>query len=172
MPLGKIRGAKENPKRHALEDVQASVERFGFGEAPMLDERTGRLVAGHGRIAVLQALKKAGKPPPSGVKATGRDWLVPIQRGWKSRNDAEADGYLLASNKLVESGGWDDEHLAKMIEALQADGGIEGLGFSPGDLAILERNDPSKVEFPEFDEDSIKLNEIECPHCHQKFQRP
>lgn len=48
MPLGQLQVAKRNPKKHSG-DISTSVGRFGYAEPILLDERTGRIVAGHGR---------------------------------------------------------------------------------------------------------------------------
>lgn len=106
LPLASIKFAAKNPKKHDLDEIQASFVNLGFGEPPLLDERTGRLVAGHGRIEALRALKKAGKRPPQGISNNDKDWLVPVVAGWRSKNDQQAQAYLVASNTLVERGGW------------------------------------------------------------------
>ena len=49
--------APRNPKQHDLGVLQASLDRFGFVAPIILDERTGRLVAGHGRLDALEKLK-------------------------------------------------------------------------------------------------------------------
>ncbi|MBZ5526170.1 MAG: hypothetical protein LAP21_28450 [Acidobacteriia bacterium] len=56
LPLTSLKPAKRNPKRHQIDTVLTSMARFGYVAPMVLDERTGRLVAGHGR---LESLKKA-----------------------------------------------------------------------------------------------------------------
>jgi hypothetical protein len=138
LPLEDIAPAAANPKRHREADIQASISRHGYVEPVILDERTGRLVAGHGRVAALAAMRAAGQSPPRGVADDDGRWLVPVLRGWSSTSDAEADAYLLASNRLVEAGGWDPEELHQMLTALD-DGGAElaGLGWSEDELEQL-----------------------------------
>lgn len=136
MPLGTLQGAKRNPKKHSG-DIGVSVERFGYVEAILLDERTGRIVAGHGRREALQLLKKKGATPPEGVEERDGEWFVPVQRGWSSRSDTEADAYLLASNKLTEVGGWDDAALAGMLKELDGLGALDGVGFGEDEIAQL-----------------------------------
>lgn len=120
MQLSTIEAAPRNPKKHATADIRGSVDRFGFVETPTIDERTGRLVAGHGRLDDLASRKRAGQEPPDGVRidaATG-DWLVPVTRGWRSRSDAEAEAYLVASNHLTTKGGWDNDELGELLSNL------------------------------------------------------
>jgi hypothetical protein len=121
VPLAQITGAVRNPKRHDGTGIAASIARFGLGELPMLDERTGRLVAGHGRIDQLAAMHAAGQPPPDGIQTDEHGgWLVPVIRGWASGSDAEADAYLVASNQLTVAGGWDEPELAALLAGLAA----------------------------------------------------
>jgi DNA modification methylase len=140
LPLDEIVPATRNPKRHDGDGIRASIDRFGVGELPLLDERTGRLVAGHGRIDQLAAMHAAGQEPPDGVSvdAEGR-WLVPVTRGWASRSDAEAEAYLLASNKLTFNGGWDDGELAELLAGLADDDPdlVAIAGFDADELEAL-----------------------------------
>ena len=43
LPLGSIKGAERNPKKHTP-DLGGSIGRFGYADGVILDERTGRLV--------------------------------------------------------------------------------------------------------------------------------
>jgi hypothetical protein len=65
----------------------------------------------------------------------------PRLRGWSSRNDAEAEAYLLADNRLTESGGWDDRELVAMLEDIQAADAtlFEALTWSTEELDDLFR---------------------------------
>lgn len=138
MPLDELVPATRNPKNHRLDLLRSSMDRFGFASPVLRDERTGRLVVGHGRTETLSQMRAAGQSPPDGVQldATGR-WLVPVVRGWASRSDAEADAYLLADNKHSELGGWDPTGLADVLTSLA------GTDF---DLAELAGWSPSELE--------------------------
>jgi len=133
MPLDEIRGASRNAKRHAGE-LSASLKRFGTVAPPILDERTGRLVAGHGRVEHLLLLKEAGERAPEGVVVRKGRWLVPVVRGWQSANDGEAEAYSIADNQLAILGGWDDATLAAMIADLEQRDAMDGLGFDFDEL--------------------------------------
>ena len=54
LPISELKPAARNPKRQAQGELSKSIGRFGFTEPVVLDERTGRLVAGHGRIDALK----------------------------------------------------------------------------------------------------------------------
>jgi len=153
MPLGKLQAATRNPKRHA-KDIGRSIGRFGYVEPIVLDERTGKIVAGHGRREALMAMRKKGEAPPAGVKVEGDEWLVPVLRGWSSRSDAEAEAYLLASNKLTELGGWDDAELASMLKDLEIQDALEGVGFEDQEIAGLLGNAGLSSE-PQCDPDEV-----------------
>jgi ParB-like chromosome segregation protein Spo0J len=161
MPLGQIKAAKKNPKQHSAE-IGTSVGRFGYVEPIVLDERTGRIVAGHGRREALMAMRKRGDAPPAGIKAEGDEWLVPVLRGWASRSDAEADAYLLASNKLTEAGGWDDKALAELLKDLEAQDALDGVGFTDAELqALLGAGEFSESEDEEGEDEGA------VPHVWQ-----
>lgn len=140
MPLGELRTAEHNPKGHDKPRIAGSISRFGFADAAILDERTGRLVAGHGRYGDLVARKEAGKEPPEGVVVDEHgEWLMPIQRGWASRSDEDAEAFLVAHNRLTETGGWDDSGLLEMLERINdADPELlDVTGYSEDDLEEL-----------------------------------
>lgn len=138
-PLHEIARAPRNPKGHDMGGIGASMKRHGFVETPTLDERTGRLVAGHGRLDQLVALQRAGAQPPEGIElAEDGTWLVPVSRGWASANDPEAEAYVVTSNRLVESGGWDTAGLVEMLDDLtRTPLGLDGTGYTPVDLGTM-----------------------------------
>jgi DNA modification methylase len=141
MSLDSIDPATRNPKRHAGEQIQSSLARFGMAELPLLDERTGRLVAGHGRLTQLIEMRRTGQAPPRHVRVdpdTG-EWLMPVQRGWASADDAAAEAYLVASNHLTTLGGWDRDELGDLLRGLdQVDHSLYlSTGFTDDQLAGL-----------------------------------
>lgn len=123
-----------NPKRHAGKALEASILRFGFAEPMVLDGRTGRLVAGHGRREALLALEGRGGPAPAQIEARADGWYAPVLVGWSSANDEEAGAYLLAANKLTEAGGWDPVELGTAIERVRASVDLRHLGFTKHEL--------------------------------------
>lgn len=144
LPLHALPAALENPKAHDVASLKVSLHRWGFTEPVLVDERTGRLVAGHGRVEALKALHAAdASSPPQGVQvAEDGAWLVPTVRGWSSRDDTEARAYLLASNQLTIAGGWEDTDLTallqQLVEGQDAEQVLAGTGFTEADLQQLE----------------------------------
>jgi hypothetical protein len=56
--------------------------RYGVVEPPVLDERTGRLVAGHGRLEAFAEARAVGLDVPEGVRINAQgEWLVPVISG-------------------------------------------------------------------------------------------
>jgi hypothetical protein len=137
--------AERNPKRHNAGGVSKSIARFGYIEPVVLDERTGRLVAGHGRMEALMTARDAGETPPDGIRLDKNGaWLLPVLRGWESNSDAEAEAYLLASNRLVELGGWDQAELDASLAALAAIDAqwVEVAGWDPTEYLPSDPPDP------------------------------
>lgn len=137
--LDEVAAAVRNPKAHNIEGIRASIGRFGYVAPSVVDERTGRLVAGHGRIDALRAMRDTGETPPAGVKLVKGKWQVPVLAGWSSRSDSEAEAYLLADNQWTVSAGWNDTELGELLSELaDADPELVGLtGFTDSDIAAL-----------------------------------
>lgn len=140
LPLESLVPAERNPKRHKITEIVRSIDRFGFTTPAVLDERTGRLVVGHGRVDALTAMRDSGQAPPEGILLGADDqWLAPVITGWSSRSDAEASAYLVADNRYTELGGWDALQLDALLgEIGDVDQGLVAVvGFDDADLAEL-----------------------------------
>lgn len=150
MAVHKIEPATRNPKGHALDELRESMTRWGFIEPIVMDERTGRLIAGHGRTETLAAAELAGLEPPEGIVVKGRRWHVPVVRGWSSVDDDEAAAALVAVNHLTEAGGWNVPELTSMLDELRAGPGLAGTGYTGVDLdAMLASLAAPPVQTPE-----------------------
>lgn len=173
VPLGELRSWPGNPKGHDEAALRASIGRFGFVAPPLVDERSGRLVAGHGRVESLCALRDSGAPPPARVRVRkDGEWLVPVVRGVEFDSEDEAAAFLLADNSVA--GGWDGALMADF--AAQGSGVAalaEGTGFTAEELAgIAARSPVPEVgrEFPEFrEEDAEGVEVCTCPGCGHGF---
>ena len=145
MALTKLKRAPRNPKEHDLGMLHSSIARFGFVSPIILDEQTGRLVAGHGRLDALQQMKASGKGPPERVVAENGEWLVPVIRGVAFDDEREAEAYLLADNRATELGGWDESALAEVLADFAADDALEGMGWDVEDVdALLKAAAPDR----------------------------
>ncbi|MEV3981746.1 hypothetical protein [Nonomuraea sp. NPDC049758] len=149
MRLHAIPRAVRNPKEHDLPTIRRSVEEFGCVIAGELDERTGRLVVGHGRLQVLEEMAAEGESPPEGVLIDDDGtWLPPIVRGWSSRSDADAEAYLIANNRTTEKGGWEERMLAEVLADIRdADPDLlAATGYTDDDLTRMAAADDHQPE--------------------------
>lgn len=163
--LDELVPADRNPRTHSLADIERSIRELGFNDPPCVDERTGKLVEGHGRVEALSAMMRAKQEPPRnvGVDKDGM-WTVPVLRGISFASDAEAEKYILAHNRLVEKGGWDATRLAAIFEDMKAQD-VSVIGWGEKDVArILESM--SKEAPPDFKEHGEFMNtQYTCPKC-------
>ncbi len=142
MPLSILKRAPRNPKLHNDAALKESFGRFGFVAPIILDETSGRLVAGHGRLDSLVAEKEAAKPTPERIIEKNGEWLVPVLRGVSFKDAAEAEAYLMADNQLTMSAGWDDALQIKMLNDMLQVGGnaaLLGTGWNENDIKELEK---------------------------------
>lgn len=149
LKLDEIQAEPRNPREHkSIQDVIDSIRRFGFVDPIIYDERTGKMIAGHGRVEALYFLrdKWLNDPEgewkiPGGITVDGQQqWSAPVVFGWASTDDNEATGLLIALNRHVETGGWNEPGLLQLLNEL-ADSvrGLEGIGFNEDDHAALQR---------------------------------
>lgn len=138
VPLDQVKPASRNPKRHDSAGINRSINHHGLAELPLLDERTGRLVAGHGRHEQLTVMRDTGQQAPDGIRVdnTGA-WHMPVIRGWSSRSDADADAYLIGSNEWTIRGGWDETGLAQVLSDLAKADLLDLTGYNTDDLDAL-----------------------------------
>jgi DNA modification methylase len=114
-----------NPRKHSRQQIEAiarSIEAFGFN-APILIDKNGRIIAGHGRheAALLLGLSQ-----------------VPVI-SLEHLSETQAQAYMLADNKLNDRSSWDDEALAlqlKELTDLALDFDIEAIGFEPPEIDL------------------------------------
>jgi len=132
--------AARNAKLHDLPSLKDSFRRFGFVQVPALNERTGRMVAGHGRKEALLEMQAAGEPAPKRVQVIDGKWFIPVLRGVSFETDEEAEAYVLADNRITIIAGNDDSILLPMLESIAASpSGLTGVGFSNEFLDDLRR---------------------------------
>ncbi len=178
LPVRRIPPADANVKAHDLARIRESVLRWGFTQPLLLDERTGKLVAGHGRLAVATDLERTWSdddPPPRGiVREDYGEWLLPVVRGWSSRDDADAAAYAIADNRLTEVGGWQERPLAEQLRDLaRLDEDLpRAAGFDDRELRrllqVLNTAPPaSPSEFPKLEPD--EQFDHECPRCQFRW---
>lgn len=146
VPLDDLQPDPENPKDHDEDAISSSVDRFGMIDIIARDDRTGRIVSGHGRVKVLRRTRDNGGPPPDGVRVDpDGTWLAPVITGWASADDLAAQGALIALNQTTILGGWVDDQLLTLLDRLREAGQVEVTGFDEAEIAALR----ARVETPE-----------------------
>ena len=146
VPLTTVKRWPRNPKEHDLGQIHQSMARFGFVNPLIVNEATGELLAGHGRLDTLEQRHAAGEPPPDGIQANNGHWMIPVVRGITLATE-EAAAYTIADNRLVELGGWNDTDLAAILQDMN---NLDGIGFDQDDLDEILKglNPPEPVEDP------------------------
>jgi len=137
MPLSEIRRWPRNPKDHDLGALHVSFRRWGYVQPVLVDERTGTLVAGHGRLDALEQMRKEGQTPPRRIIERDGEWFVPVIRGISFDSDIEAAAYSIADNRLVELGGWIPDKLVEVLTELADSNALDGVGYDYADLNAL-----------------------------------
>lgn len=160
-PLSRLVGWEGNPKKHDVAKIKKSIERFGFVSPIVLDEGRDRIVAGHGRVSALRALKAAKAPAPAHVVVEGREWLVPCLLGVTFATDADAEAFILADNRLVELGGWDEQLAAAMAARVPDE--LRDLVAFELDTPDVQLDDAGDFELTEK-KTRTKSAEV-CPTC-------
>src|ERR1700756_3041666 len=126
-----------NPRRHSTKQVRQianSIDTFGFN-VPVLRDRDGTVIAGHGR---LLAAKELG-------------WTEVPTLCLDHLSRAQVRAFMIADNRLTEIAVWDDRLLAQQLKDLSVQGldfTIEVTGFEMGeiDLRIGSLEDLSNQE--------------------------
>ncbi|MFE2723883.1 hypothetical protein [Kitasatospora sp. NPDC059327] len=184
MPLQALTPATRNPKLHQLPLIKASIREHGFVDPVLIDERTCRSIAGHGRHESLVEMYADGEPLPGGLLLDDDgSWLLPVTRGWSSRTDADAEALIIKLNRITTQADWDRRMLATMLEDLvTTDAALfDSLAFSDEEMDNLLRAAPAEALGDEpttfsttdletgnaSDDDNPRL--ITCPTCGDCF---
>lgn len=100
--------------------IASSIKEFGFNN-PILIDKDGGIIAGHGR---LMAAKKLGLLE-----------VPTIMLGHLS--DIQRKAYILADNRIALNSGWDNELLALELQDLDSEIDLSLLGFNADELDAL-----------------------------------
>jgi len=144
IPPHELRPYPRNARTHSkkqLRQIAASIERFGFTN-PVLIDRTGMILAGHGWVEAAKSLGMAA---------------VPCLR-IEGLSEAEKRAYVIADNKLALNAGWDEQLLAEELKGLLAedvafDVGLTGFSIAEVDslvegLSVEDTGDPRDDAVP------------------------
>ena len=141
LSISDIKPDPRNPRKHSRAQIEAiadSIEAFGFN-APILIDKNGRVLAGHGR---LEAIKLLGLTE---VPVICLEHLTEVQ----------ARAYMLADNQLTDRSEWDDGQLAlhlKELSELALDFNIEATGFELPEIDLRIQSLDDTVDADRADE--------------------
>lgn len=146
-----------NARTHSPEQIAQiarSIREFGFVN-PVLVDRDGGIIAGHGRVLAAASLDLEEVP------TLDVGWLTPAQRR----------AYVLADNQLALNAGWDEQLLRAEVNALNVEGFDLGvMGFDDDTLARMLEVVPDFA--PATQDDQSRLDEKAkhvCPNCGHEF---
>lgn len=154
--LSELEHWDRNPKDHDLGELGQSFKRFGYVMPIIVDEGTGRVAAGHGRLDELMSMKLRGESAPERIPIEDGDWQVPVIRGIAFDNELEMEAYAVADNRLVEKGGWNEPDLLKVLVPLLKGPGLGGVGFDADDVDAISAYTSMEAkdwEIPDLDWD-------------------
>jgi DNA modification methylase len=128
LPTGNLKSNPNNSRTHSkrqIRQISDSIKTFGF-TSPVLIDKNGIVIAGHGRLAAAKLLGMTDVPT---IRLEG---LSPEQ----------IRAYVLADNRLAELAGWDKEILIIEFQHLLAmeaefDFDVTITGFDMGDIDQL-----------------------------------
>ena len=126
LPIEAVTLDAENPRRHSpaqIRQIAASIDAFAFN-APILVDRSGRVIAGHGRVL---AMKRLGRVE------------IPVIR-LEHLSPEQARAFAIADNRLVETSSWDETLLArhfKTLAGLDLSFDLEATGFAVGEIDLM-----------------------------------
>jgi DNA modification methylase len=114
-----------NPRVHSkkqIGQIAESIKIFGF-IVPILIDRNGKTICGHGRLMAARALGITKVP------TVHLDHLT----------EAQARAFMIADNRLTEIASWDDQLLAQQLKDLSLSGldfSLEITGFEMGEIDL------------------------------------
>lgn len=117
-PTDSIRPDPQNPRLHSKKQVRQiarSLKAFGF-IVPVLIDRNGQLITGHGRLLAAQFLEMPEVP------------TIEVEH----LTEAQRRAFIIADNRLTENSEWNDGLLAeqlKTLSVLNLDFSVEVTGF-------------------------------------------
>src|SRR6267143_4030361 len=125
VPVEQLRPYPRNPRLHSerqLKQIARSIDTFGFN-VPVLADREGNLLAGHGRVEAARRL---------GFREIPVIWLEHL-------TPEQARAFSIADNRLSETSSWDDRLLAEVfrdLASVELDFELEATGFSMGEIDL------------------------------------
>ncbi len=138
VPLDSLHLDPANARQHGPENMDAiigSLKRFGQAEPLVVQRCSGRVIGGNGRLEVMRKL------------------------GWKECDvveidvdDLNATALGIALNRSSDLAAWDEPTLAKLLQELETQNALDGVGYSAEDLAELTAKIESELPPEDLDD--------------------
>lgn len=152
--IKKLKPHPKNPNKHSKEQIERLAEIIayqGFRSPIVVSNRSGYIVAGHGRVeaAILNELTK--------VPVSYQDFT----------DDEQEYAHMTADNAIADWATLDLSMINKDIIELGPDFNIDMLGIKDFSVEPLDKNFE-----PGSEEDQGKLDQkkpVECPNCGEEF---
>ena len=138
VPITELKPWGKNPRKHAadLQPLVRSIEHFGWTNPILVQEKTNRVIAGHGR---LEAARQAG--------------LSEVPAIFLDMNDDDASAYTVADNKLAELSEWDEVALGSVLADLQGNHyDMTLMGFSDDEINQILTRESEALERTTLDD--------------------
>ena len=120
--------ARSHPERN-LEAIKASLARFGQVEPLVVLKASQRVIGGNGRLVAMRAL------------------------GWSECDIVEVDlpateatALGIALNRTSELAEWDSQALSSILQALQSEGALDGVGFNDREIQSIIDDAAAELE--------------------------
>jgi len=150
--LSDLNPAVYNPRNisdEAMKGLESSLEKFGYVEPIIWNEKTGNVVGGHQRLKVLQ---KQGKKEVEVV-------VVDL-------NELDEKALNISLNNRHIQGDFDYQKLEVLLGELKIEfDGYEDIKLDKLEIAIEEIPEDNK----DIDEKELSETENECPKCGFKW---
>jgi ParB-like chromosome segregation protein Spo0J len=124
LPLTALTPYEKNANIHPenqIKQIADSITKYGFNN-PILIDKDGGIIAGHGRYEAAMRLKLEKVP------TVCLDHLTPEQKRQ----------YIIADNKLAEGSYWDEDVLAMELSDMDVDFSVMGFEEGEGETLIAE----------------------------------
>jgi DNA modification methylase len=131
LPIGDLLEDPSNARLHNdrnINAIKSSLQKFGQRKPVVLNKQTGIVLAGNGTLTAARAL--------------GWEYLATVI---VDDDPATATGFAIADNRTAELATWDDEVLARLLEAVEEEMPAIELGFTDEDLAELLNMDAGPI---------------------------
>ena len=152
-PIAELKRTRVNARFHdkkQIGQIANSIKAFGF-LVPIIIDRAGRIIAGHGRLLAAELLGLTHVP------------TICVEH----LSEAQIKAFMIADNRLTENSRWDDRLIAQQLkelsEVVELDFDIEVTGFAMGEIDLRIEGLTSESEGAEDAADALPAPQTGSP---------